>query len=91
MIDPSGIKPLDELIVKEVKPGVHIIENAYEGVYDHFAEHSMAINSSDTSSQSGSDWDALDELQESVKKETSNPGAVAPKVNQTNQPREVKQ
>ena len=80
MIDPSGIIPKDDkLIVKEVKPGVYTIENAYEGVYDYFAEHSTAINSSDNPSQSGSGWGDLDRIQESVQevtlkeKVTSNP------------------
>ncbi|MEC4812941.1 MAG: hypothetical protein SAK29_06665 [Scytonema sp. PMC 1069.18] len=97
MIDPSGIRPKDDkFIVKEVKQvGVYTIENAYEGVYD-------CLNSSDTdtSGQSGSDWDALDELQRLVSTEETpkshnqtnqhNPGGVALKVNQTNQPRESK-
>ncbi|MDZ8239305.1 MAG: photosystem I reaction center subunit II [Nostoc sp. ChiQUE01a] len=38
MIDPSGIRPSkeDNLIVKEVEPGLYTIENAYEGVYEYF-------------------------------------------------------
>ncbi|BAY48812.1 hypothetical protein SAMD00079811_64380 [Scytonema sp. HK-05] len=49
MIDPSGIKPKnDKLIVKEVKPGVYTIENAYEGVHEDFTTSNFDVVESST-------------------------------------------
>jgi hypothetical protein len=66
MIDPSGIKPKnDKLIVKEIKPGVYTIENAYEGVHEDFTtsnfdvvESSTVEGQSDSRDRSVEDWRA---------------------------------
>ncbi|ARV58050.1 hypothetical protein BZZ01_04840 [Nostocales cyanobacterium HT-58-2] len=72
MIDPSGIKPKnDKLIVKEVKPGVHTIENAYEGVHEDFTtsnfdvvEPSNVEGQSDSTDKSIENWRAAFGTQE---------------------------